>query len=612
MRQWVAFAGSVVALEIFFVIAGLPLALLWKRESTAVRLAASPVLGIGFLALFSWYWSRAGISGLAPLARPLMILLPLASIGVVLLLRRRGTGPAIDLRQASFVAFAWVAALLLVGFIAAPVIGIGYRTSAVLTNNDIAAYALLGQHLADHDMGNTGPIAGYDLSSMARNDVFGAGAVLSLGAGLLGTDVWKITVPALAAAWVNVVGLLVVLAWQRFRLRAFPALATALLAVGSSFFTMIAFSYFFAQILGFAFVLLTLLILTQPQIRSRLCGQHARLSALLAVSVAGLILTYPALVLVGLAVVGAALITGAAVHRGGLLRAGRVAAVMICGVAVGAASVPYRSRLVLSLVTEQASGTYGYPMRGLTPLAILGVQRVPGSIEGAAMLGTALLLLLIAAGVGIAAVKDYPLARETAALLPAVVGGWLYFVVRRGSTAYPTWKWLGYFQPLVVCATVALTSHLAVRIWPRGPSRARGREVMLLGLGALLAVTVLNGRSTMRGFETRSGDGTVMAGQGWLLVNQTLADLGNNTALKGLTEININLTPFWEEMWAAYFLRDIPRINLMSASYYAKVPPDPTAWTLQRVELTPDTPGVKRVQVNERYVLVDKPSPPVG
>lgn len=618
MRNWIAFGGSVVALEMFFLAAGAPLALMWRKESTALRVAASPLFGMALLSVLSWYWSRAGFGGLAPLARPLAIVAPTVALVIAAGLRRRGVPPAVDLRQAAFVALAWLAALLLVGFMSAPIIGIGYRTSVALNNNDIPAYALMGQHLADHSLGEPGTISQIGFAWLAEHDVFGAGATLALGAGLLGSDVWKVTLPTIALVWINITVMLAALTWIRFRVRAVPALAISLASVASTFFTTIAFGYFFAQLLGFGFLLLFLVLLTQSEIRDATAAVPLRSVPLLALVVAGLVLAYPVLLVIGVAVLGgSAVLGGVLIGRGADLswspkRAGRVLSFLLVGLAIGSAMVPDRVRFVWRPLIIQASGDFGYPLRGLTPLSFIGIQRIPAGLDAANLALTVIVVGALLLGVAVAVRGDFPLAREMAVLLMLVLAGWLFFMARRGSAAYLTWKWLGYFQPLVVCAALALTTHAAVRSWPRGQQRARGREAVLLGLGALVALSVLNGRSVLSGVDTPSVDAAAMAGQGWRTVDENLADLPNNPALAGLTEINLNLSPFWEEMWAAYFLRHVPRVNLMTTNYYGKAPPLPSAWTLQRADLTPEAPGVRRVPVNERYVLVDKPSPPVG
>lgn len=612
VRNWLAFCGSVVAIEMLFTVAGLPLALLWRTERTVIRLAASPVLGIALLATFGWFWSRAGVSGLAPIARPLLIVLVLITGVVALVLRARVSGPLLDLREAAVAVVAWLAALVLVGFISAPIVGIGYRTSAVLPNTDIASYALMSQHLADHTVRDSDTLTGVDLSTRAESDMFGAAVVLALSAGLLGTEVWKLTLPVMAVAWMNLAVLLTALARRRLRVRGAPALVVSLTAVASSFFTTVALSYFLGQLLGLGFLVVLLLMLTQEGLSDEARSFPWKLVALLTVPVAGLILTYPIFLLSAVPVIGAVSIVGAAIHRATWTAGGRVAFGLLGGGLLGAAILPDRVLLVAGTLVKQTSAEYGIPLRGVTPLAVLGLQRLPADLHRTALVGTVTVLTIVIVGIAVAVRRKYPFALETGLLLVFVLAGWLVLLATRGSSSYQTWKWISYFQPILVCAALALTTHAATWLWPRGQLRARGREVVLLGLGALLAITVLNGRSALRGFERRSGAETAMAGEGWVLVDQRLADLEHNSALRGLSEINVNLTPYWEEMWAAYFLRDIPRVNLMTTTYYGKVPPLPSAWTLQRVELTPETPGVRRIPVNDRYVLVDKPSAPVG
>lgn len=614
MRNWFAFGTSVVVLQLFFSMAGLPIALWWKRDYIAVRLAASPILGISLLAVLSWYWSRAGISGLGTVARPLMVVLLLMSAAFIGLAARRHRPPLpAELKQAVFVVVGWLLALVLVGFMAAPIVGIGYRTSAVVPNTDVAAYALMSQHLTDHTVRDQDPITGVNLSRVAEKDTFGSGVVLALTAGLLGTEVWKVTLPALIVVWIDLAVLLAVLAWKRIGLGTVPAFAVAATAVTSSFFATVSFSYFFGQLLGVAFVLVLFLMLTQERRRGDTHSIPFGQIGLLAFPAAGLILTYPIFALSVVPAIGLATLVGAATREARWVVGRHLAYRLLGGFLLGAALLPDRVLFVWQTLSQQTSADYGFPLRGLTPLSMIGLQRFPADLHRTALIGTVVVVIILIAGVLVAVRHDYPLARELGALMLIVFLGWLTLLITRGSFGYQTWKWVSYFQPFLVCGALALAVRAAAESWVgRSQLRSHLTEVTLLGLGGLMAITTLNGRSTLRGFENRPPEGTAMAGQGWLMVDQLLADLENNSALHGLREININLSPFWEEMWAAYFLRDTPRINLMSTSYFPTAPADQTAWTLQRVELTPDTPGVRRVLVNERYVLVDKPSPPVG
>ena len=81
-----------------------------------------------------------------------------------------------------------------------------------------------------------------------------------------------------------------------------------------------------------------------------------------------------------------------------------------------------------------------------------------------------------------------------------------------------------------------------------------------------------------------------------------LSTLTSSPAFDDVDELNIDLGPYWESMWAAYFLRD-HHLHLVQPTYYAVSSPTAT-WTLLRRD-APVPPGTVEVRlINGTYQLV--------
>jgi hypothetical protein len=82
-------------------------------------------------------------------------------------------------------------------------------------------------------------------------------------------------------------------------------------------------------------------------------------------------------------------------------------------------------------------------------------------------------------------------------------------------------------------------------------------------------------------------------------VDLGLADLEHNPALSDLPELNLDVGPYWDTMWATYFLRD-HRLSIQSPNYYVQ---RPAAYDWTVLPAAPQLSGPSFRPLNERFML---------
>src|SRR5262249_38661870 len=150
-----------------------------------------------------------------------------------------------------------------------------------------------------------------------------------------------------------------------------------------------------------------------------------------------------------------------------------------------------------------------------------------------------------------------------------VLASYAVFYFGRGGPTYEQWKWISYLQPLMVVAVIAPVAVLIVVL----AQRPLATVAVAIGLVALItASTVSANRDTS----------LVDSGSTWVPVD--LGDLGAAPVLRGVDEVNIALTPYWESMWAAEALWP-RRVHLLTPTYYPVTAPDAAATIVRRADI---------------------------
>jgi hypothetical protein len=147
-----------------------------------------------------------------------------------------------------------------------------------------------------------------------------------------------------------------------------------------------------------------------------------------------------------------------------------------------------------------------------------------------------------------------------------VFGSYVAVYVARGYS-YEQWKWISFFQPLIVAAVYTLVCAAAIEAIDR-VRHARTAFARNVGVAFGVVLVALSARTLVLG--TRSTPAVWVPGKPtihWYVVRPSLSDLPHRPAIAHLHGVNIKL-PQWDAMWAAYFLEPEMRVYLTSPNYY--------------------------------------------
>ena len=556
----------------------------------------APLFGFAVLTGFGWYWLEYGSGGLA-VGLPVLF----ATTGFASLVALVRSGPRAWHRpDPQRVACLAVLALLVFGGLAfhySRPLGDGTLTAASLGNNDIAAYSLVSEGLRHQGYADSGTVAGNNLGHVARVDSSGADILLASSAELTGLGVYEATIPILGLG-----ALLVALAGALLAERILPgsrirSAGIGLAAIAPYVFVYNASEYFLAQVLAIAPVIAMLCVYLN------VAEKRDRASLLRGVGTVGIlmlpvVLTYPHMAVLSQPIVLtiACLADG---FRGGLRRAGRLFVCAAGGLAVAATMAAPAVGSAVERARQLSDVNAGWPLALFSPFQMLGLQRFPSMVDitmpGPStkryLLELFVVCLLALAATAVLVLRKRPRPWLGGLTVLAVITSYRAIYQQQGYS-YRQWKWLSFFQPMFSVALVALLCAAVVALigrssLPRAAVRAAGLLAIILWIGVL----TLNART--------------LTDRTWTVADRNLVGLGSVGRYR-LRSVNIDLAPYWESMWAAYFVAPA-RSHIVSESYYA--PSSPSAhWTVWRVSGGPakPVPGsvVEIVRVNRAYELV--------
>ena len=564
------------------------------RISTSL---GAPLVGLAVLQIFSWYWLDKGGSDWST---GLPILLGLNAVATVVCLVWRRSVLKFD-RSVAFSALALVAliaatsVLFISNFQDVATKG-DHIEAASMKNPDIVVYAVISRFVHDHNLSQTGPIAGYSLGTFAHADVFGVFPFVDATATITGVGDWQALLPVIFVAM-----LLGVLALRDLANSLFPksrtrAALVALVASAGFLYAFIQGYSFISQLLAMP-IAVALGIMYFGTLEPNTKGSFFRSIAIVGLLDIILAFTYPHMLFLAQPVlVGAALI--ATFGPGWAVRARRLVVTAVAGAAVAAVVIPDRFSIAYSNVSTRANDTTsGFALPAFTPLQLLGFQRkltVPP--PQTTLLIQAAIVLAVVAGALVVLWRDQRRAAifcvATVVLILASYG--LVYIVRGRS--YTQWKWISFFQPLYMALVILVVCAAAATLLRRVRIDATIRLVAGVVAGSVLMYFVVD--------DTRA---LTRHNSNWETVSTGLSTIEGNPALKGIDAVNVDLPPFWETMWAVYFLT--PRtVFLLNTSEYATAPPRAT-WTLEP-NSKPDPPGAIVRRLNSDYKLVrNAPAP---
>lgn len=526
----------------------------------------APVIGLGLLQILGWYWleqSEAGLlSGLIALA------VLAGGAGLFGIWRIRGSLRVCRPSRATTCALvlgclvAIVATFQMAGFLSAD-----RPSAATFGNNDIASYALFSDHLIDNGFHSTGSVQGADQGGVSAIDASGVRIVLTSVSIVTGSSVEE----SLAA---SLILLMVILGLGLFWFAGAVlgdwgpiAAACVLLAIVPSGFSYLLGNYFLSQVGAMAGIAV-LLGIGVCAFRLEAAVDRLALGIVGALALAPVLLTYPHMGVLGTVVVFGTAFLGRPA-RGFVRRSLRLAGVasisLLGSLVLLAPHIPAlveRARLLSKIEA-------GWTLPLSSPGRILGFEKF-GAVAGLSTpttlmwWGQFLLLLLAVVCASVLLYRSKSMVGVVLSALPVIViVGYRVIVMQRGSSSYGQWKWITFFQPFViVCVAVALAVLIRTAC-DQISIRRFGAVAVMAPLISWFIASFLISSSLFRG--------------AWIRIPEGLPALSrlNETNLES---VNIDLSPYWESMWAAYFLNDL-EVHVMNPSYYSRSF-DPNSWTV--------------------------------
>jgi hypothetical protein len=305
-------------------------------------------------------------------------------------------------------------------------------------------------------------------------------------------------------------------------------------------------------------------------------------AAVVALLTLPVLLTYP-----HMAVLAQPIILGIAWVADGHLglgrRAVRLALCAVAGVSIAALTVLPAVSGAIDRARALADVNAGWPLGLLSPLQTLGFQRFPSMVDLLSPGPTSLRYLLEVVVVGailagativlLRARRPHPWLGGAAA---AIVFVSYRVVYQSEGYSYRQWKWVSFFQPILSTAVVALVCASVLVLVSRHELRRYTPAI-----AGIIAATVWIGFLTVRA-HTLTG----FSAQ-WTSANAELVGL-EDVGASHLRVVNVDLAPYWETMWGAYFVAPV-RSRLAHESYYAPVP-QTARWTVRTTKPGPGDP----------------------
>jgi hypothetical protein len=578
-----------IGLYIVLFVLGWWLQQLLARASDRTTLLPTALLGLLVVQPIAWYWSSIGDIGLDRLWPALVAAAVVLDVVMILLNRRRVRA----LADRWSLADRWAE---VGGMVAVFIVSMGlfaWRVQGLLQrgtlsigsdNNDVAAYAVVSSHLSRHGFAHPGWIVGADLGYIGKHDVNGALSVLSLHEWVGQRPTYLIVLPLLAIGAVLVAQACFLVLVRRTKLGAPVAVLLCVIGPSTFLFVYVSSLYFLAQILSMAMAIGFFLVIEDARgLSLKAAMRHILLAALI---LSGLLLTYPHMAFLTPPIV---LAIFALSDPRRVRDIARVVGVVAAAFLLGCALIPERALLSARRLVDLESVVAGWPLQGVLPWGLVGFQRsFRQTVSPATLVASALLLIGCAAAALIHHRSTQDLNRFPAMPILAVgLGSYAVFYFGKGGPSYVQWKWLSFFQPLIILAIFVPVLALLKLRWKQSAT-----EALLLILGGLLIV--VNESSV-------TASKTMTASANW--VSPDLGQLGASPALEGIDELNVSLPRYWETMWAAEALQ--PRhLYLLEESYFSRSAPV-APWTLVQSSTVPSGVLSQEVrQINATYSLV--------
>jgi hypothetical protein len=592
VRTFLEFTTLCVALGAGMWVIGMPIRVWLLDDPDAGTRSPVPsvLIGMGVVQLVAWYWLDRGGDGLGP---PVVALLLAGAVGSLVTLPRwwRATRPDRSTDRAHTVALVAtvVGAFVVFAFGWSSLFHLDLQTSASLGNNDVASYAFRGEHLEDQGFDTPSNIPQLDFETLTRTDSYGSTVVLGAAGEATGLGAWRMTMPFLAVLSILLAAALARLLLELFPARPAVAAIAAAAASGTLLFRYITGEYFGGQVMGMgAAVVLAAVALRAVRASGR--GPLVRLALGAAAAVVVMMSHYGQMLVPSIVVLVAAAAVAVERRTDVVRSVGRAGAVVAGGTLLGFLVAPQWLDITVDRSRALVDTSAGWPLPGFLPVELLGFgDSVSPKGHGRVITSVAVMVVFLVAAAVVA--RRHRRAAVYAVLTVALVlVSHLAVYLREGGPTYRQWKWVTFFQPAfaaLVFAVVAVAVEELLRRWD-----ARAALTASVAVLVVVGAVVLN-RSDAAFGRLLGGDHPAV------YVDAGLSHLHDNPALAGIGAVNIDVAPYWDTMWAAYFLDD-RTVYLESENYYGVTAPA-ADWTV--VPRPPNLSGSPYVPLTERFLL---------
>jgi hypothetical protein len=581
---------------------GYPARRLLDRPRGPRAAVPAPFVGMAIVQVTGWYWLEAGGHGLRI---PMVALTVGAVVALAITFRTdREAGRRTDRRRLTIAAGALGGAALVIGLNFSTVLALPNLETADTGNNDAAAYALVADHAAQSSFSDPGSIVGYDLGEQARTNAFGSTVLVGSFSSVTDVPAYKVNEVVLFTLSALAVFSLALLVNELLEGRAAVAVAVGVATACTLLFTFVATLFFLGQLMAMSVLPLLAVVGLRAAERH---NRSARLRLMGSAAILFLILLshYAQMAFLAPPVLVPALLLASSSSRLRMrelrerLRA--IAVVFVGGFLVAAVVVPIWIYQGVKVALFQKDAVAGFPLPGFLPVELFGFMRQTNPQPSAArVVWSAVLLFLVGLASLVAWRSERRVVRFCVAMTVAVLVSYAAVYRFEGGPSYQQWKWITFLQPMLVgvgLTTVVLgLGIILARHWSP-------RTVVGLTVAAVLLYGVVVSTNTGDGVATALRDRRQFA-----VTTPEQADLSTNPAFDDVSALNVDLSPYWDTMWAAYFLQD-KTLRLQSVSYYPLAPVEP-GWSL--IPMTPALSGPTVRPVNRAYELLHVDDAPLS
>jgi hypothetical protein len=559
--------------------------------------APAAVPGMALLFVVSWYWLDLGGHGLVV---PTVACLGFAAAyAIVDLKRRRRAVFEFDAHRVKLCAASLLIAGLLILLNWSSVLSLPYITTATTGNNDAVSYVVSAQHLADHGFDAPGPVAGRDLGQGARQEAFSSYALIGSFGAVTTLGAWKVANTALFAmvALATYTLALTVDALMARRRWLFSSLVAGS-ATATFFFVYVQVRWFFGQLVAMAVA--PLIAVAALRLRSATRRSEMVAPVVVAVAVSLILMSHyahmaiPASSIFAVAALATAF-SAASTWRTSLRATIRVGEILAGCFVLAWVLVPAWLINGIRLAQHFDTVDAGWKLPGFVPVELLGFIRTETPRPSASRwIWSAAVIGIFILGAWSLRKREAVISRFGAAVVVLILASYGAVLLREGAPSYQQWKWITFFQPVFVAVIVATVALALERLL----SRIRWNVVApATALVFGLVVSTNAGAAPATGLRDRR-QLLYASVDHWLL--------SQSPDLRSLSEVNVNVAPFWDTMWAVYFLRD-KTLYLQQPSYYPLSKPT-ARWTL--VPATGSLSGESVISISDKFRLLEQPASP--